>query len=262
MVHYFHDRDRFRTQRVSSLWCVTVWRKCEDSVIVLFLESLFLLLLSLHPHIVVYHFLSAENSGCRKREMGLSFHLHLHCGLIKKTDCIYTLKKHGCCTFFINCPRLSPALFEPGDLKFEEERNPNMDPSIVETTEKAIRILQKNPNGFFLLVEGEDNSFAHLPHTSSHFIYQRLDNEIPKRDDSSAKNREKTHRSINWIVDPLIITKWTKVPIKWPCGWLLCFAKISIYFNIYITATSALILNWFEVIVSVSASHNFVKTPC
>ncbi|XP_061574775.1 alkaline phosphatase, tissue-nonspecific isozyme [Cololabis saira] len=46
------------------------------------------------------------------------------------------------------------ALFEPGDLRYEVERDPSMDPSIVETTEKAIRILQKNPKGFFLLVEG------------------------------------------------------------------------------------------------------------
>lgn len=37
-----------------------------------------------------------------------------------------------------------------------------MEPSIVETTEKAIRILQKNPKGFFLLVEGEDSSFLTL----------------------------------------------------------------------------------------------------
>lgn len=50
----------------------------------------------------------------------------------------------------------TPALFEPGDLRFDMERDPKMDPSIVETTEKAIRILQKNPKGFFLLVEGED----------------------------------------------------------------------------------------------------------
>lgn len=55
------------------------------------------------------------------------------------------------------------ALFEPGDLRFEAERDASMDPSIVETTEKAIRILQKNPKGFFLLVEGEDKSFHTLP---------------------------------------------------------------------------------------------------
>ncbi|XP_076137896.1 alkaline phosphatase, tissue-nonspecific isozyme [Alosa pseudoharengus] len=46
------------------------------------------------------------------------------------------------------------ALFEPGDLRFEQERDPALDPSLVETTEKAVRILRKNPKGFFLLVEG------------------------------------------------------------------------------------------------------------
>lgn len=56
--------------------------------------------------------------------------------------------------------RLFTALFEPGDLRYEVERDPSTDPSIVETTEKAIQILQKNPRGFFLLVEGKRQWFT------------------------------------------------------------------------------------------------------
>jgi len=45
-------------------------------------------------------------------------------------------------------------------MQYEFERNdPNHEkagePSIAEMTEKAIKILSKNPKGFFLLVEGE-----------------------------------------------------------------------------------------------------------
>lgn len=64
---------------------------------------------------------------------------------------------------FFSSLSLLAALFEPGDLQFEADRDPKMEPSIIETTEKAIRILQKNPKGFFLLVECEDNSFLTRP---------------------------------------------------------------------------------------------------
>uniref|UniRef100_A0A8C8VK18 Alkaline phosphatase n=1 Tax=Pelusios castaneus TaxID=367368 RepID=A0A8C8VK18_9SAUR len=46
-------------------------------------------------------------------------------------------------------------LFEPKDMKYELNRNASTDPSIVEMTEKAIRILRRNPRGFFLFVEDE-----------------------------------------------------------------------------------------------------------
>jgi len=48
-----------------------------------------------------------------------------------------------------------PGLFEPKDMKYELNRNTSTDPSIVEMTEKAIHILRRNPNGFFLFVEDE-----------------------------------------------------------------------------------------------------------
>ncbi|XP_020774258.1 alkaline phosphatase, tissue-nonspecific isozyme [Boleophthalmus pectinirostris] len=45
-------------------------------------------------------------------------------------------------------------LFEPGDLTYDLERNTETDPSLTEMVEVAIKILKKNPNGFYLLVEG------------------------------------------------------------------------------------------------------------
>ncbi|XP_025906849.1 alkaline phosphatase, tissue-nonspecific isozyme [Nothoprocta perdicaria] len=45
-------------------------------------------------------------------------------------------------------------LFEPGDMVYELERNNETDPSLSEMVAVAIRMLQKNPRGFFLLVEG------------------------------------------------------------------------------------------------------------
>nr|XP_057929045.1 alkaline phosphatase-like [Doryrhamphus excisus] len=44
-------------------------------------------------------------------------------------------------------------LFEPKDCRYEMERNRLTDPSLTEMTEKAIRILSRNPKGYFLFVE-------------------------------------------------------------------------------------------------------------
>lgn len=53
-------------------------------------------------------------------------------------------------------PAAVPAgLFEPKDMKYELNRNTSTDPSLVEMTEKAVRILRRNPRGFFLFVEDE-----------------------------------------------------------------------------------------------------------
>ncbi|XP_044523771.1 alkaline phosphatase, tissue-nonspecific isozyme [Gracilinanus agilis] len=45
-------------------------------------------------------------------------------------------------------------LFEPMDMTYELNRNNQTDPSLSEMVEVAIKILRRNPKGFFLLVEG------------------------------------------------------------------------------------------------------------
>uniref|UniRef100_A0A8C5G403 Alkaline phosphatase n=1 Tax=Gouania willdenowi TaxID=441366 RepID=A0A8C5G403_GOUWI len=45
-------------------------------------------------------------------------------------------------------------LFEPSDLTYDLERNTDTDPSLTEMVDVAIKILRKNPSGFYLLVEG------------------------------------------------------------------------------------------------------------
>ncbi|KYO25327.1 alkaline phosphatase, tissue-nonspecific isozyme [Alligator mississippiensis] len=52
-------------------------------------------------------------------------------------------------------------LFEPKDMKYELNRNTSTDPSLVEMTEKAVRILRRNPRGFFLFVEGGKIDHGH-----------------------------------------------------------------------------------------------------
>ncbi|XP_019388076.1 PREDICTED: intestinal-type alkaline phosphatase-like [Crocodylus porosus] len=45
-------------------------------------------------------------------------------------------------------------LFEPVDMKYELNRDTVLDPSLAEMTEAAIRVLSRNPRGFYLFVEG------------------------------------------------------------------------------------------------------------
>ncbi|XP_054459020.1 intestinal-type alkaline phosphatase-like [Anoplopoma fimbria] len=44
-------------------------------------------------------------------------------------------------------------LFEPRDCHYELDRDSSLDPSLTEMTEKAIKVLSKNPKGFYLFVE-------------------------------------------------------------------------------------------------------------
>lgn len=46
-------------------------------------------------------------------------------------------------------------LFEPGDMNYEAQRDTKQDPSLKEMTEAALRLLSRNPRGFYLFVEGE-----------------------------------------------------------------------------------------------------------
>nr|XP_004662274.2 intestinal-type alkaline phosphatase 1 [Jaculus jaculus] len=45
-------------------------------------------------------------------------------------------------------------LFEPAEMKYDIYRDPLMDPSLMEMTEVAVRLLSRNPRGFYLFVEG------------------------------------------------------------------------------------------------------------
>ncbi|XP_038290518.1 intestinal-type alkaline phosphatase isoform X1 [Canis lupus familiaris] len=45
-------------------------------------------------------------------------------------------------------------LFEPGDTKYDVHRDGIQDPSLMEMTEAALRLLSRNPKGFYLFVEG------------------------------------------------------------------------------------------------------------
>nr|AAF36717.1 intestinal alkaline phosphatase-I [Rattus norvegicus] len=45
-------------------------------------------------------------------------------------------------------------LFEPTEMKYDVNRNASADPSLAEMTEVAVRLLSRNPQGFYLFVEG------------------------------------------------------------------------------------------------------------
>ncbi|CAN9500964.1 unnamed protein product [Ophioblennius macclurei] len=67
-------------------------------------------------------------------------------------------------------------LFETKDCRFELDRDPSMDPSLSEMTEKAIKILRRNPNGFFLFVEDKGRiDHAHHGGTAKKALHETVE---------------------------------------------------------------------------------------
>jgi len=85
-------------------------------------------------------------------------------------------------------------MFEPGDMEYEVDRKDN-EPSLTEMTEKAIEVLKKNENGFYLLVEGGRIDHAHHGANANRAI-----NEVHQFDRAIARAREMTSEEDTLIV--------------------------------------------------------------
>uniref|UniRef100_A0A4W6D7Y0 alkaline phosphatase n=1 Tax=Lates calcarifer TaxID=8187 RepID=A0A4W6D7Y0_LATCA len=67
-------------------------------------------------------------------------------------------------------------LFEPKDCRYDLDRDPSMDPSLTEMMEKAIKILSKNPKGFFLFVEDNGRiDHGHHGTTAKRALYEAVE---------------------------------------------------------------------------------------
>ncbi|XP_010630089.1 intestinal-type alkaline phosphatase-like [Fukomys damarensis] len=73
-------------------------------------------------------------------------------------------------------------LFEPVDTKFEIYRDPELDPSLAEMTEAAVRVLSRNPDGFYLFVEGGRIDRGHHEGSAYRALHEAVmfDNSIDK----------------------------------------------------------------------------------
>ncbi|KAM4740599.1 alkaline phosphatase, tissue-nonspecific isozyme isoform 1-T2 [Anableps anableps] len=66
-------------------------------------------------------------------------------------------------------------LFEPADMTYDLDRNIETDPSLTEMVEVAIKILKKNPNGFYLLVEGGRIDHGHHEGKAKQALYEAVE---------------------------------------------------------------------------------------
>ncbi|XP_061287201.1 intestinal-type alkaline phosphatase-like [Bos javanicus] len=73
-------------------------------------------------------------------------------------------------------------LFQPGEMAYEIFRDHTTDPSLEEMTEAALRVLSRNPRGFFLFVEGGRIDHGHHANTAYWALNETImfDNAIAK----------------------------------------------------------------------------------
>jgi alkaline phosphatase len=65
-------------------------------------------------------------------------------------------------------------LFAETHVAFDDVRDPDLDPSLTDMTRKAIQILSKSEQGFFLMVEGGRIDHAHHENWASRALYETL----------------------------------------------------------------------------------------
>ncbi|XP_058909619.1 intestinal-type alkaline phosphatase [Kogia breviceps] len=86
-------------------------------------------------------------------------------------------------------------LFEPADMKYEAQRDKTRDPSLQEMTEAALRVLRRNPRGFYLFVEG-----GRIDHGHHEGIAYRALTEAVMFDDAIAKASQLTSEADTLIL--------------------------------------------------------------
>uniref|UniRef100_V9KD00 Alkaline phosphatase n=1 Tax=Callorhinchus milii TaxID=7868 RepID=V9KD00_CALMI len=108
-------------------------------------------------------------NGIRKDKQNL-----IDIWLKNKEDAVYVWNKSQLDGVNVRTTKYLMGLFEPKDMKYDLNRNSLMDPSIAEMTEKAIRILSKNPKGFFLFVEGGRIDHGHHDGKAHHALTEAV----------------------------------------------------------------------------------------
>uniref|UniRef100_H0VVW2 alkaline phosphatase n=1 Tax=Cavia porcellus TaxID=10141 RepID=H0VVW2_CAVPO len=65
-------------------------------------------------------------------------------------------------------------LFEPEHLKYETDRNQELEPSLAEMTEVAVHVLSRNSRGFYLFVEGGRIDHGHHETIAHHALHEGI----------------------------------------------------------------------------------------